>query len=140
MEDRGWKDGSDVVNPSTSKRPLSLTLFAVWIAILSGISLTRAFMLLQQIPVRVELGLPANWTMAILREPARWTVLLLVPAYYLTHWLYWRLSTRADYARGQIWPYTIFVLLVIAYSTWFLTWRRTIWACSRMPFIILRAN
>jgi hypothetical protein len=143
MEHGRWKDGSDVVNPSRSKRPLSLTLFAAWIAILSGISLTRAFMLLQQIPVRVELGLPANWTMAILSvvwgagllagavglwlrwEPARWAVLLLVPAYYLTHWLYWRLSTRADYARSQIWPYTIFALLVIVYSTWFLSRRRT---------------
>jgi uncharacterized membrane protein len=143
MEDGRWKDGSNVVNPSTSKRPLSLTLFAVWIAILSVISLTRAFMLFQQIPVQVALGLPANWTMAILSavwgagllagavglwlrwEPARWAVLFLVPAYYLTHWLYWKLSARADYARGQIGPYTIFVLLVIAYSTWFLTWRRT---------------
>jgi len=34
-------------------------------------------------------------------------------------------TTRAGYARGRIGPYTIFALLVIAYSTWFLTRRRT---------------
>jgi hypothetical protein len=136
-------DQSDVVKVSKPKRPLSLALFSAWVAILAGISLMRAFMLLQQIPLRVELGLPANWTMAVLslvwgvgllagavglwlrREPARWAVLLLVPAYYLTHWLYLILSSRASYARGQMWRYTIFALLVVAYSTWFLTRHRT---------------
>ena len=126
-----------------AKRPLSFKLFAAWIAILGGISLIRAFLLFRQIPLLVGLGLPANWTVAILGvvwavgflasavglwlrwEPARWAVLLLVPAYYLTHWLDWTLSARAGYARGRIGPYTIFALLVIAYSTWFLTRRRT---------------
>ena len=126
-----------------AKRPLSFKLFAAWIAILGGISFIRSFMLFKQIPLLVGLGLPANWTVAILGvvwavgflasavglwlrwEPARWMVLLLVPAYYLTHWLDWALSARAGYARGRIGPYTIFALLVIAYSTWFLTRRRT---------------
>lgn len=53
-------------------------------------------------------------------EPARWAVLFLVPAYYLTHWLDWLLSTR-----DRIAPYTVFALLAVAYSTWFLTRRRT---------------
>jgi hypothetical protein len=132
--------------PSPEKkiqRPFSLILFCAWIAILGVISLTRAFMLFQQIPLQVELGLPTSWTMAILSavwgvglaagavglwlrwEPARWAVTLLVPAYYVTHWLYSLLSSRASYARGRIGTYTVFALLVIAYSTWFLHRRRT---------------
>jgi len=125
------------------KRPLGLILFPAWIAVLGVISLTRAFMLFQQIPLQVELGLPANWTMAALStlwgvglvagavglwlrwESARWAVTFLVPAYYVTHWLYAVLSSRANYARSQMGTYTIFALLVIAYSTWFLTRRRT---------------
>jgi hypothetical protein len=58
-------------------------------------------------------------------EPARWGVTFLVPAYYVTYWLYTVLSSRADYARPRIGLYTVFVLLVIAYSTWFLTRRGT---------------
>ncbi len=34
-------------------------------------------------------------------------------------------TTRTDYACGRIGPYTILALLMIAYSTWFLTRRRT---------------
>ena len=126
-----------------ANRPFSLTLFSIWIAILGGISLIRAFTLFQQIPMLVEWGLPANWTMALLSaawgvgllagavglwlrwEPARWVVTLLAPAYYVTYWLYTVLSSRADYASPQIRRYTVFVLLVIAYSTWFLTRRGT---------------
>ena len=129
--------------PEKLKRPLSFKLFTVWVAILGGISLTRSALLFQQMPTLVELGLPANWTVAILGilwgvglvagavglwlrwEPARWAVLLLVLAYYLTHWLDWMLSARAGHARGRIGPYTVFALLVIAYSTWFLTRRST---------------
>lgn len=131
------------MNSSRLKRPLSFKLFAAWIAILGIVSLTRSAVLLQQAPMLIELGLSANWVMAILgvvwgvgllagavglwlrREPARWAILFLVPAYYLTHWLDWLLSARAGYARGRIEPYTVFALLVIAYSTWFLTRRRT---------------
>jgi uncharacterized membrane protein len=129
--------------PEKPKRPLSFKLFAAWIAILGVGSLVRSALLFQQCPVLVELGLPANWTIVILGivwgvgllvgavglwlrwKPARWAVLLLVPAYYLTHWLDWMLSARAGYARGRIGPYTVFALLVIAYSVWFLTRHRT---------------
>ncbi len=128
---------------SKPKRPLSLTFFAVWIAILGVLSLTRAFTLYRPLPAPFEPNLPANWTTAVLSvvwgvgllagavglwlrwEPARWAVLILVPAYYLTHWLYSVLTSRASYALSQMGPYTVFALLVIAYSTGFLTRRRT---------------
>jgi hypothetical protein len=131
------------MNTSKPKRPLSFKLFVAWIAILGSISLVRSALLFQQIPMLVELGLPANWTMAMLGlvwgvglvagaaglwlrwEPARWVVLLLVPAYYLTHWLDWFFSARAGYASRRIGPYTILALLVVVYSAWFLTRRRT---------------
>lgn len=125
------------------KRPWSLIFFAVWIAILGGVNLMRAAILFQQIPLLAKLGIPTNWTVAILGtvwgvglvagavglwfrwEPARWAILLLVPAHYLTQWLYSMLTTQASYGQGQIWPYTVFALLVITYSTWFLTRRPT---------------
>ena len=127
----------------TPKRPLSLIVFAAWIATLGLISLTRSALHLRQMPVLLELGLATNWTVVALGvvwgvgllggavglwlrwAPARWAVLLLVPAYYLTHWLDWMLSTQASYGRSRIGPYTVLALLAIAYSTWFLTWRRT---------------
>ncbi len=129
------------------KRPPSLILFAVWIAVLGGISLARSVLLLRQIPEPVELDLPANWTVAILGivwgvgllagavglwlrwQPARWAVLLLVPIYYLTHWLQTVLTTRASYGQGRILPYTVLALLAIAYSTWFLSRQ-----CTRQQF------
>lgn len=125
------------------KRPLSFIVFALWIVTLGAISLMRSALLIQQISVLVEFGVPANWTVAILGmvwgvgflvsvvgfwlrwEPARWAILLLVPAYYLTRWLDVMLSTQASYGLSQIGPYTVFALLVIAYSTWFLTRRPT---------------
>jgi hypothetical protein len=125
------------------KRPLSFKLFVAWIAILGGLSLTWSFLRYQQIPLLDQFGLPPNWPVVILGvvwgvgllagavglwlrwEPARWAVLFLVPAYYLTQGVYSALTTQASYGRNQIWPYTIFALLVIAYSTWFLTRRRT---------------
>lgn len=128
---------------SKPKRPLSFTLFAIWIAVLGGLSLTWSIVRFLQMPVLLELGLPANWAVSILGlawgvgllasavglwlrwEPARWAVLFLVPAYYLTQGLDWLLSVRAGYARGQIGLYIAFALLVIAYSTWFLNRRRT---------------
>jgi len=124
-------------------RPLSLILFAVWIAILGGISLGRSILLFQQVAMSVDPSLEANRAVALLGvvwgvgllagavglwlrwEPARWAVLLLVPAYYLTQWLHVVLTSRASYARGQIGPYTILALAAVAYSTWFLTRRRT---------------
>ena len=131
------------MKPSKPKRPLSFILFAVWIAVLGGLSLTWSIVRFMQMPVLVGLGLPVNWAVAIVGlawgvallagavglwlrwEPARWAVLFLVPAYYLTQGLDWLLSVRAGYARGQIGPYAAFALLVIAYSTWFLNRRRT---------------
>jgi hypothetical protein len=131
------------MNISKPKRSLNFKLFVAWIAILGSISLVRSALLFQQVQTLAELGLPANRTMAILGlvwgvglvagaaglwlrwEPARWAVLLLVPAYYLTHWLDWFFSARAGYASRRIGAYTILALLVIVYSTWFLTRRRT---------------
>jgi len=127
----------------TPKRPLSLIVFAVWIATLGLISLARSALHLRQMPVLLALGLATNWPIVALGVvwgvgllggavglwlrwmPARWAVLLLVPAYYLTHWLDWMLSTQASYGRSRIGPYTVLALLAIAYSTWFLTRRRT---------------
>jgi hypothetical protein len=131
------------VSISKPTRPLSLIIFAIWIAILGGISLGRSILLLQQIAMSVDPSLEANRMAAILGivwgagllagavglwlrwEPARWAVLLLVPTYYLTQWLHVVLTSRASYARSQIWPYTILALSAVAYSTWFLTRRRT---------------
>jgi hypothetical protein len=128
------------------KRPLSLILFAVWIAILGGISLGRSILLLQQIAMSVDPSLEANRTVAILGilwgvgllagavglwlrwQPARWIVLLLVPIYYLTQWLHTVLTTRASYGQGRILPYTVLALLAIAYSTWFLLQDRGLFA------------
>ncbi|UCC63295.1 MAG: hypothetical protein JSV36_21600 [Anaerolineae bacterium] len=125
------------------KRPLSLIVFAAWIATLGLISLARSALHLWQVPVLLELGLATNWPVVTLGmvwglgllggagglwlrwAPARWAVLLLVPAYYLTHWLDWMLSIQASYGRSRIGPYTVLALLAIAYSTWFLTRRRT---------------
>jgi len=130
------------VKSSKPKCPWSLKFFAAWIALLGMIGLTRAFVLFQPLPLPLQ-GLPLNWTMIILSvmwglgllasavglwfrwEPARRAALFLVPAYYLTHWLSLIFFTRASYGRAQIGPYTIFVLLVIAYSTWFLVRRAT---------------
>jgi len=124
-------------------RTLSFKLFNAWIVILGLISLARSALLFQQIPTLVELGLPANWTVAVLgvvwglgllggavglwchKEFSRRAILFLVPAYYLTHWLDWVLSARASYARGRIVLYTVLALLVIAYNTWFLSRRPT---------------
>jgi uncharacterized membrane protein len=131
------------VKPHKVKRPLNLIVFALWIAILGVISLMRSALLFQQMPTLLELGLAANWMTAALGmvwgvgllggavglwlrwEPARWAVLLLVPAYYLTHWLDWQFSARAGYARGRIGPYTVLSLAAIAFSTWFLARQRT---------------
>jgi len=128
---------------AATKRPLNLTLFAVWIAILGGISLARSALLWQQVPVLTELGRPTNgivivlgivWGMGLLagavglwlrRELARRAILFLVPAYYLTQWLYAALTSRASYGLGRLGPYTALALLVVSYSTWFLTRRRT---------------
>ena len=124
-------------------RPPSFILFAVWIAILGGLSLTWSIVRFQQMPTLLGLGFPTNWAVATLGlawgmgllagavglllrwEPARWAVLFLVPAYYLTQGLDWLLSVRAGYASGRIGLYIVFSLLVTAYNTWFLTWRRT---------------
>lgn len=131
------------MSDTTPKRPLNLTLFAVWLAILGGISLARSTLLWQQAPALTELGQPTNgavvvlgivWGMGLLagavglwlrREMARRAVLFLVPAYYLTQWLYAALTTRASYGLSRLGPYTALALLVVAYSTWFLTRRRT---------------
>ena len=125
------------------KRPLSFILFVVWIAILGGLSLTWSAVRFQQMADLAQLGTAPNWVVATLGlawglglfagavglwfrwEPARWAVLFLVPVYYLTQGLDWLLSVRASYALSQIAPFTIYALLVIAYSTWFLTRRRT---------------
>ena len=125
------------------KRPLNFILFVVWIAILGIVSLTWSFVRFQQIPTLIKLGRPPSWAVVILGvvwgvgllagavglwlrwEPARRAVLFLVPAYYLTQWLNSIATTQASYSRDRIWTYTIFALLVVAYSTWFLTRRRT---------------
>ena len=134
---------SEPTTPTRPKRPLNFKLFVVWIAILGIVSLTWSFVRFQQIPALIKFGRPPNWAVVILGvvwgvgllagavglwlrwEPARWAVLFLVPAYYLTQWLNSIATTQASYGRDRIWTYTIFVLLVVAYSTWFLSRRRT---------------
>jgi hypothetical protein len=128
---------------SKPKRPWSFRIFCLWIAVLGLISLTRAAILFWQMPTLAQLGLPTRWAMAVLsavwglglvagavglwlrREPARWAVLALVPAHYVSYGVYLLVSTKADYGQSRLGPYTVLALLATGFSTWFLTWRRT---------------
>lgn len=124
-------------------RPWSFRLFCLWIGVLALLSLTRAATLFWQMPTLIQLGLPSHrwaavlsavWGVGLLagavglwlrREPARWAVLILVPVYYLTYGVYLFLSTQASYGQTRLGPYAVLALLATAFSTWFLTWRRT---------------
>ena len=125
------------------KRPWSLRLFCLWIAVLGLVNLTRAAALFWQMPTLAQLGLSTHWATAVLstvwglgllagalglwlrRNLARRAVLFLVPAQYLSYWIYLFTCTKASYGQTRLGPYTVVVLLAAAFSTWFLTQRRT---------------
>jgi hypothetical protein len=125
------------------KRSTGLTWFSMWVVALGGYSLARAWVLLRQRPVLIELGASVNplviawsvlWGVGLIvagvglwwrREWGRRLTLVCIPLYYLCGLINQFVFVRSEFWRNRDAAMVVVAVAVNLFVLWFLN-RRSI--------------
>ncbi|HIP96803.1 MAG TPA: hypothetical protein EYH32_06260 [Anaerolineae bacterium] len=125
------------------KRSTGLTWFALWVCALGGYSLARAWVLLRQWPVLIEVGAPVSplvigwsalWGAGLVaasvglwrrREWGRRLALACIPLYYLCGLINQFVFVRSEFWRNRDVAMVVVAVAVNAFALWFLSRKGT---------------
>jgi hypothetical protein len=125
------------------KRSTSLTWFALWVFALGGYSLARAWVLLRQWSVLVELGASVSplvigwsvlWGVGLIaagaglwrrREWGRRLALVCIPLYYLCGLVNQFVFVRSEFWRNRDLAMVVVAIAVNTFTLWFLNRKGT---------------